>query len=99
MDISSIGSSKSQGINAYTSIHEKNKIQQNVGNTFDELLSSLSESQNNADALVSDLAMGNDVDIHNVMIAVEENDVNFRIAIAIRDKLVDAYREIMRMSV
>jgi len=99
MDISGIGSSNTQGINAYTSINNQNEKLENVGNTFNELLSSLSESQNNADALVSELAMGNDVDIHDVMIAVEENDVNFRIAIAIRDKLVDAYREITRMSV
>jgi flagellar hook-basal body complex protein FliE len=33
------------------------------------------------------------------MIATEENDVNFRVALAIRDKLVDAYREMMRMSI
>ena len=45
------------------------------------------------------LAGGEDVDLHQVMIAAEENDVNFRVALAIRDRLVDAYREVMRMNV
>jgi len=45
------------------------------------------------------LASGEDVDIHTVLIAAEETDINFRIAVAIRDKLVDAYREIRNMSI
>ena len=45
------------------------------------------------------LSSGQDVDLHQVMIATEENDVNFRVALAIRDKLVEAYRSVMQMSV
>jgi len=68
-------------------------------NTFLNVLDSLNASQNTADTLLQQLAAGQDVDLHQVMIATEENDVNFRVAMAIRDKLVDAYREVMRMSV
>ncbi len=70
-----------------------------AGKTFQQVLGSLSQSEENANDLVSKLAMGEDVDIHQVMIATEENDVNFRITMAIRDRLVDAYREVMRMSI
>ena len=70
-----------------------------VGKTFDQVLDSLNESQLNADSLVTQLASGQDVDIADVTIATTENDVNFRVAMAIRDKLVDAYREVMRMNV
>ena len=45
------------------------------------------------------LARGEDVDLHTVMIALEENNVNFNVALGIRDKLVEAYREVMRMQV
>ena len=45
------------------------------------------------------LAAGEDVNIHEVMIAMEETDVQFRIAMACRDHLVDAYKQIMNMSV
>jgi len=70
-----------------------------IGKSFGAVLESLNESQLKSDSLVQTLATGGNVDLHTVTIAAEENDVNFRVAMAIRDKLVDAYREVMRMSV
>jgi flagellar hook-basal body complex protein FliE len=70
-----------------------------ISKSFGDVLNSLNESQANADNLVSQLAGGGNVDLHNLMIASEENDVNMKITIAIRDRLVDAYREVMRMSI
>ena len=67
--------------------------------SFGEVLNSLNESQQSADNQVNLLASGENVDLHNLMITSEENDVNFRVTMAIRDRLVDAYREVMRMSV
>ncbi len=45
------------------------------------------------------MARGESVDLHEVMIGMEENNVNFNVALGIRDKLIDAYREVMRMQV
>lgn len=70
-----------------------------VGKTFSQLLENLSESQNNSDALLQRLAAGENVDIHQVMIATEQTDIQFRTAVAIRDRFVEAYREVMRMNV
>jgi len=70
-----------------------------VGNTFEDMLSSLNQSQANSDDLVQKLAQGENVDLHTVMIGMEENNVNFNVALGIRDRLVEAYREIMRMQV
>ncbi len=67
--------------------------------SFNQVLESLDNAQNDSDALLQKLATGEEVDLHQVMIASEQTDISFRIAIAIRDKLVDAYREVMRMSV
>jgi flagellar hook-basal body complex protein FliE len=72
---------------------------QPAANSFTQALDSLSQTQNNSDALLQQLAAGENVDIHNVMIAAEQTDVTFRVALAMRDKLVDAYNETMRMSV
>jgi len=72
---------------------------ENTGNSFSQVLNSLNDSQQNADSLVSQLAAGGNVDISQVMLANEENDVNFRVTMAIRDQLVNAYREVMRMAV
>lgn len=70
-----------------------------VSQTFEDVLSSLNQSQLNADNLMQQLAQGENVDLHSVMIGMEENNVNFNVAMGIRDRLVDAYREIMRMQV
>lgn len=100
MDISSISSIAANGIQGTTkSVSTGVSKPNDLGKTFDQVLNSLNESQQNADSLITQLASGQDVDVADVMIATTENDVNFRVAMAIRDRLVDAYREIMRMSV
>jgi flagellar hook-basal body complex protein FliE len=70
-----------------------------IGTTFERALQSLSQTQADSDMLIEKLAAGENVDIHQVMIASEQTDINFRIALAIRDKLVESYREVMRMAV
>lgn len=70
-----------------------------VTQTFGDMLSALNQSQMNADSLMQQLAQGENVDLHTVMIGMEENNVNFNVALGIRDRLVEAYREIMRMQV
>ena len=70
-----------------------------LSKSFGEVLNSLNESQQATDNQVSLLSSGENVDLHNLMITSEENDINFRVTMAIRDHLVDAYREVMRMSV
>jgi flagellar hook-basal body complex protein FliE len=70
-----------------------------VTQTFESMLNSLNQSQANSDNLVQQLAQGDNVDLHTVMIGMEENNVNFNVALGIRDKLVEAYREVMRMQV
>ena len=67
--------------------------------TFNQALDALTGAQNQSDTLIQKLAAGENVDLHQVMIAAEQTDVSFRVALAIRDKLVEAYQEIMRMAV
>ncbi len=67
--------------------------------TFSQALDALSQTQNNSDALLQKLAAGENVDLHQVMIAAEQTDIAFRVSLAMRDKLVEAYQEVMRMAV
>jgi flagellar hook-basal body complex protein FliE len=66
--------------------------------SFQKTLDALSESQQTSDSLMQQMAAGENVDVHQVMLASSETDINFRIAMAIRDQLVTAYQEMMRMS-
>jgi flagellar hook-basal body complex protein FliE len=70
-----------------------------LSETFESILTSLNQSQMNADGLIEKLAQGENVDLHTVMIGMEENNINFNVALGIRDRLVEAYREVMRMQV
>lgn len=70
-----------------------------IGQTFEQALQSLDQSQSTSDGLLQKLSAGEDVDLHQVMIATEETDINFRVAMGIRDRLVEAYKEVMRMTV
>ncbi len=70
-----------------------------ITKSFENMLTSLNDSQLKSDALVERMARGESVDLHAVMIGMEENNVNFNVALGIRDKLVEAYREVMRMQV
>jgi flagellar hook-basal body complex protein FliE len=69
------------------------------GSTLTNALNDLSHMQVTADQSIQKLAAGENVDLHQVMIAAEETDVSFRVAMAMRDKLVEAYQEVMRMQV
>jgi flagellar hook-basal body complex protein FliE len=101
MAITPISPSSLQGL---TSVG--NNTTQPAGNTvanteksFSTFLNSLNESEAKANDLMSQLASGENDDLHDVMIGVEENDIQFRVAMGIRDRLVDAYREMMRMQI
>jgi flagellar hook-basal body complex protein FliE len=70
-----------------------------AGKTFSDVLTTLSKSDQNANDLVQQLSTGQNVNIDQVMIGIEENDVNFQVAMGIRDKLVQAYNQVMNMQV
>ncbi|MDR3281069.1 MAG: flagellar hook-basal body complex protein FliE [Synergistaceae bacterium] len=55
--------------------------------------------QQDADTLTKRLALGEVDDISEVSIAVEKAELALRLMVQIRDKMVDAYQQIARMSV
>jgi len=71
--------------------------------TFKKVLSDfmnkVNDLQLNADESIKKLASGEIKDIHQVMTALAEADVSFKMMMTIRNKLVEAYKEIMKMQV
>ena len=53
--------------------------------------------QKRADEIVIDFSKGTVDNLHDVMIAMEKADVGLKLAVEIRNKLLDGYREIMNM--
>ncbi len=69
------------------------------GDLLGQAINRLAETENRADTLINKLAAGEDVEIHQVMLAMQEADITFQVALQTRNKLIDAYQEIMRMQV
>jgi flagellar hook-basal body complex protein FliE len=68
------------------------------GSTLKQAVGALQQLGNQADASSLALAQGNPIDIHEVMIQNEQASLGFSMALQVRNKLVDAYAEVMRMS-
>jgi flagellar hook-basal body complex protein FliE len=70
---------------------------------FKELLNSaiksVSDTQIGADDMMSKLAAGQNIELHNVMLAVQKASLTLQLALQVKNKVTDAYTEIMRMSV
>lgn len=68
---------------------------------FDEILDSvlakLNQVQSDAEKAVNELASGGDV--FQAIVAMEKADMNFQLMVEVRNKLISAYEEIMRMQV
>lgn len=69
------------------------------GDTLNRAWTAVNRQQNEKDAAVETLATGRTPDIHNTMIAVQKADISFNLMMQVRNKIVAAYEEIMRMQV
>lgn len=66
---------------------------------FKEMVNNTNDLEAQADMIAEKFALGEVTDIHDVMIAAEEAGVALELVMAIRNKLIDAYQEMMRLSV
>ena len=57
----------------------------------------LQSISDNADSKVNAMATGQDVELHDVMLAVETESLAMSLATTIRNKAVEAYQEVFRM--
>ncbi|MDR1520811.1 MAG: flagellar hook-basal body complex protein FliE [Planctomycetota bacterium] len=62
-------------------------------------LNKVNTMQQDAGQMVTDMVMGKEQDITKVMTAMEKASVAFDTLMAVRNKLVESYQEILRMRV
>jgi flagellar hook-basal body complex protein FliE len=71
--------------------------------TFSELLSDqimdVNNLQREADTAIQKLVSGKSKNIGEVMLAVEKADIAFKTMNQVRNKVIEAYKEVMRMQV
>lgn len=74
-----------------------------TGNSFLDALGNalgqLNTQVNGADASMAQFAAGGSADLHTVMLELQQASIGLKTGIAVRDKLLEAYQELMRIQV
>ena len=79
---------------------KNNDSKQQTGSFSDTLNSSMEEVnqlQKEADKAIEALATGETKDLAQTMIAIEKANVSFQLMTQVRNRLVEAYQEVLRM--
>lgn len=66
---------------------------------FNDALSGVNRQQIEAAEMTEKLAAGEVKDVHQVMIAGQKASLSLQLTVEVRNKVIDAYQEIMRMQV
>lgn len=64
-----------------------------------QFVSDVNAQQNISAQAVSAVQSGQNIPLHQAVIAMEEANVSFQLMVEVRNRLLDAYQEIMRMQV
>lgn len=67
------------------------------GDELRKVLSEVNEHAVRAAQVRSDYASGKQNDLHGTMITMAEADIKTRLVVQVRNKVIEAYREVMRM--
>lgn len=67
-------------------------------NVLEKVISDVNESQLISNEKVEQFIKGEDVAVHDVMIAMNEAQMSMQLLLEVRNKIVDAYNEINRLS-
>lgn len=69
------------------------------GNMLTDMIRDAGRLQNEADRSITQVQMGTKGSVHEAIIALEKADISFRTMLQVRNKLLEAYQEIMRIQV
>lgn len=69
------------------------------GQMMGQMVGEISAKQDAAGAALTGLLSGENVSLHQAMIAMEEASVSFQLMVEVRNKLLESYQELMRMQV
>lgn len=88
-----------QGLKGPGSSSSASKLGGDFADLIKTSIASINAKQVEADKAAVNLASGQNSNIHEVMIKMEEAEISLRLMVQMRNKVVEAYQEIMRMQV
>ena len=69
---------------------------ENFSDILKSALNSVNNAQSEADEAVKKVLSGESNDIHDTMIALQKADVSLKMMLEVRNKILEAYQEVMR---
>lgn len=69
------------------------------GSQLTQAIDSVNQAQVQRDQLVEGMVRGEALEVHDIMSAAEEAQLAFDLMLEVRNKLLEAYQEVMRMQV
>lgn len=107
MDFSTIMGLSTDAVSPVASIYSKDSAGKAAeGNLFDSILNSAIDNLNTTNAYLSDaenekmlFALGETENTHDLTIALQKASTALQYTVAVRDKFLEAYREIMNMQI
>ncbi len=69
------------------------------GDVLKNAIMDINNLQNDADKAIANVQLEDAGSIHDAMIALEKAGISFQVMMQVRNKILDAYQEVMRMQV
>ncbi|KYG68497.1 flagellar hook-basal body complex protein FliE [Bdellovibrio bacteriovorus] len=99
LDTGVIRDSKSLSIEGPKSTSSTADTGKSFADTLKDAVSSVNEMQKSSDKAMQNLATGKTDNVAEVMIAAEKADIALKVMVQVRNKIIDAYQEVMKMQV
>lgn len=96
MDIASIAVGSPGIASGATQTPAAGKLAGGFGDTLTRAIGSLDQLQKQPEELGTRLAAGEPIELHDVMLAQERASLSMQLAVQVRNKLVEAYQDVMR---
>lgn len=84
-------------LNSIADVKEKKDTEKSFLEVLSESIEKVNDLQLDAEKIVTAFSAGEDIDIHNVMIAIERANLALSVITEVRNRALEAYQEIMRM--
>ncbi|HPO83007.1 MAG TPA: flagellar hook-basal body complex protein FliE [bacterium] len=78
-------------------IEEGSRSEKSFLTVLGESIEKVNNLQLDAERMVTAFSAGEDIDIHNVMIAIERANLALSVVTEVRNRALEAYQEMMRM--
>jgi flagellar hook-basal body complex protein FliE len=92
-------SSSSQGETKGLALGATDGTQKSFADTLNDAIGSVNDLQKASDTATQNLTTGRTDNIAEVMIATDKADIALRLMVQVRNKIIDAYQDIMKMQV